>query len=142
MRFQSKSPIHTNRVGGGGGGGGGTRFVGEAGVGFAVEVAADVEGVEGAVGVSPFEVGAEVSVKVPFAAVDSGFVAVLVLGRVDVAGVDAAGLLWVGVAVGVTAVAGVLLIGSSKWALSPLRAACAMAWATGLLAAGSFCASV
>jgi len=31
----------------GGGGGGGTRFVGEAGVGFAVEVAADVEGVEG-----------------------------------------------------------------------------------------------
>ena len=120
MRFQSKSPIHTNRVGGGGGGGGGTRFVGEAGVGFAVEVAADVEGVEGvegaegAVGVSPFEVGAEVSVKVPFAAVDSGFVAVLVLGRVDVAGVDAAGLLWVGVAVGVTAVAGVLLIGSSK----------------------------
>ena len=142
MRFQSKSPIHTNRVGGGGGGGGGTRFVGEAVVGFAVEVAADVEGVEGAVGVSPFEVGAEVSVKVPFAAVDSGFVAVLVLGRVDVAGVDAAGLLWVGVAVGVTAVAGVLLIGSSKWALSPLRAACAMAWATGLLAAGSFCASV
>ena len=94
--------------------------MGEAGVGFAVEVAADVEGVEGAegaegaVGVSPFEVGAEVSVKVPFAAVDSGFVAVLVLGRVDVAGVDAAGLLWVGVAVGVTAVAGVLLIGSSK----------------------------
>ena len=142
MRFQSKSPIHTNRVGGGGGGGGGTRFAGEAGVGFAVEVAADVEGVEGAVGVSPFEVGAEVSVKVPFAAVDSGFVAVLVLDRVDVAGVDAAGLLWVGVAVGVTAVAGVLLIGSSKWALSPLRAACAMALATGLLAAGSFCASV